>query len=162
MSFWENDITTDQRPYVLEIQSYLRAIQRERYGATTVPLDGFYGADTAAGVSQFQTSVGLPRTGIVDQPTWDALVAANREIQQSTAPPLRIRGLRTALLQPGDEGNAVVFLNVMLGTPGTVYTTATEQAIREIQKISLLPITGYTDKETWNAVVQIYNQGGTA
>lgn len=162
MSLWENDITTDQRPYVLEIQSYLRAIQRDRYGATTVPLDGFYGADTAAGVSQFQTSIGLPRTGTVDQPTWDALVIANREIQLRTAPPLRIQGLRTPPLQPGDEGNAVVFLNVMLGTPETVYTTATEQAIRDIQKISLLPVTGNTDKETWDAVVQIYNQGGTA
>lgn len=162
MSLWENDITTDQRPYVLELQSYLRTIQRDRYGATTVPLDGFYGPDTAAGVSQFQTSMGLPRTGIVDRETWNALVETNQEIQLRTAPPLRIRGLRRPLLQPGDDGDAVVFLNVMLGTPGSIYTTATEQAVRQIQKNALLPITGNTDKETWDAVVQIYNRGGTA
>lgn len=159
MSLWDNDITTDSRPYVMELQSYLRTIQRDRFGATTVPLDGFFGADTAAGISQFQTAVGLPRTGTVNQETWEALVDANRETQTRLALPLFIRGLRVPLLQPGDGGDAVVFLNVMLDTPGTVYTTATEEAVRQIQKNALLPITGNTDKDTWDAVVRLYNWG---
>ena len=159
MSLWDNDITADNRPYVMELQSYLRTIQRDRYGTTTVPLDGFYGADTAAGVSQFQTSVGMPRTGEVDWQTWEALVIANQETQNRVAPPLYIRGLRVPLLQPGDGGDAVVFLNVMLNTPGGIYTTATEEAVRQIQQSALLPITGNTDKDTWDAVVRLYNQG---
>lgn len=159
MSVWDNDITTDRRPYVMELQSYLRTIQRDRYGATTVPLDGFFGADTAAGVSQFQTAQGLPRTGTVDRATWEALFAANRETEARLALPLFIRGLRVPLLQPGDGGDAAVFLNVMLGTPGAVYTTATEEAIRRVQKTALLPVTGNTDKDTWDAVVRLYNWG---
>ncbi len=159
MGVWDNDITTDNRPYVMEVQSYLRTIQRERYGATTVPLDGFYGADTAAGVSQFQTAVGLPRTGIVDQETWDALYVANLETENRLAPPLLIRGLRVPLLQPGDSGDSVIFLNTMLGISGVVYTTDTEETIRGIQESAFLPITGNTDKDTWDAVVTLYNQG---
>lgn len=159
MSLWDNDITTDSRPYVMELQSYLRAIQRDRYGTTTVPLDGFFGADTAAGVRQFQTAEGLPRTGTADRATWESLFAVNRDTKARLALPLFIRGLRVPLLQPGDEGDAVVFLNTMLGNPGTVYTTATEEAVRRVQKTALLPVTGNTDKDTWDAVVQLYNWG---
>lgn len=160
MSLWDNDITADRRPYVMELQSYLRTIQRDRYGATTVPLDGFFGTATAAGVSQFQTAQGLPRTGTVNRETWEALFAANQETERRLTPPLLIRGLRVPLLQPGDGGDGVIFLNVMLGTPGNTYTTATEEAVRQIQKTALLPVTGNTDKDTWDAVVGLYNLGG--
>ena len=157
---WDNDITTDTRPYVMELQGYLRTIKRARYGTTTVPMDGFYSADTAAGVRQFQQSEGLPVTGTVDAVTWDALYIAYREADQQTAPPIAIRGLRQPLLQPGDRGDAVVFLIVMLGLADTTYTTATEQAVRRVQSASLLPVTGNTDKDTWDAVTNRYNQGG--
>ncbi len=160
MSLWDNDITTDTRPYVMELQSYLRAIQRDRYGTTTVPMDGFFGADTAAGVRQFQQAEGLPVTGTTDRVTWDAIYVVYRETDRRQTPPLTIRGLRQTLLQPGDDGDAVVFLNVMLGIPDTVYTVNTEEAVREIQTVSFLPITGNTDKDTWDAVVTLYNQGG--
>ena len=160
MNLWDNDITTDSRPYVMELQSYLRTIQRDRYGTTTVPMDGFYGTATMAGVRQFQETEGLSVTGTVDRITWDALYLAYRQTNQRQAPPLTIRGLRQPLLQPGDAGDAVVFLNVMLGTPADRYTTATEEAIRAVQAVSFLPVTGNTDKETWDAVVALYNQGG--
>lgn len=160
MTFWDNDITTDRRPYVMELQRYLRALERERLGTTTVPQDGFFGADTTEGVRRFQQSAELKITGIVDRLTWEALVLAYREQQSENTLPLAIRGLRQPLLQPGDDGNAVVFLNVMLGLADTVYTTATEETVRRIQSAALLPVTGNTDKATWDAVVRLYNQGG--
>lgn len=160
MIFWENDISVDRRPYVMELQRYLRALERESLGTTTIPQDGFFGADTADGVRRFQQSMGLKMTGTVDRQTWEALVIAYLEQAQNNSPPLTIRGLRQPLLQPGDDGNAVVFLNVMLGLTDTVYTTATEEAVRQIQSAALLPMTGNTDTATWNAVVRLYNQGG--
>lgn len=155
----DNDITTDRHPYVLELQSYLRNIQRDRTGATTVPQDGFFGTDTEDGVRQFQQESGLSPTGQVDRGTWDAIFAAHQEVEAQNRPPLLIRGLRQVLLQPGDQGDAVVFLNVMLGTPHPVYTTDTEEAVRRIQTAAQLPVTGNTDKDTWDAVVRLYNQG---
>lgn len=79
MSVLTNDITQDRRPYVLELQGYLRAIQRRRYGTTTVPRDGFYGIDTAAGVLSFQAETGLPQTGRADRETWEAIYAVYSE-----------------------------------------------------------------------------------
>lgn len=160
MIFWENDISVDRRPYVMELQRYLRALERENLGTTTIPQDGIFGVDTADGVRRFQQSMNLEMTGVVDRQTWETLVIAYREQEQNNAPPLTIRGLRQPLLQPGDDGNAVVFLNVMLGLTDAVYTTATEEAVRQIQSAALLPITGNTDTATWNAVVRLYNQGG--
>ena len=159
MSLWDNDITTGTRPYVMELQSYLRTIQRARYGNTTVPLDGFYGADTAGGVRQFQSSAALPPTGITDRQTWDAIFAVYGEVERQQSPPLPIFGLRQELLRLGDEGDAVAFLNVMLGGSGNQYTIATQQAVKTIQNISFLPVTGNTDKDTWDAVTALYNQG---
>ena len=160
MNFWDNDITTDQRPYVMELQSYLRKLERDKTGTTTVPQDGFFGADTAAGVRRFQQEVGLPVTGVVDLVTWETLVDAHRQLRQEQAPPLPIQGLRHPPLQPGDQSDAVLFLNGMLGIPGDVYTAATQQAIYAVQKTAFLPATGTTDKATWDAVVRRYNQGG--
>ena len=157
---WDNDITTDTRPYVMELQGYLRAIQRAYYGSTTVPMDGFYGADTTAAVRQFQQVQGLPITGTADAATWDALYIVYRETENQQTPPLTIRGLRQFMLQPGDTGDAVVFLNTMLGISSPMYTTDTEEAVRVIQAVSFLPITGNTDKDTWDAVTALYNRGG--
>ena len=55
----DNDITIDSRPYVIELQGYLRAIQRARQGNTTVPQDGYYGPATTEAVRQFQVEEDL-------------------------------------------------------------------------------------------------------
>lgn len=144
----------------MELQRYLRALERAKTGTTTVPQDGFFGADTTDGVRRFQGAVGLPETGAVDYATWMALTNAYQEWLTEQEPPMPIRGLRQPLLQPGDQGNDVVFLNVMLGLNDVLYTVATEEAVRRIQTAALLPITGNTDKDTWNAVVRLYNRGG--
>lgn len=161
MNFWENDITIDRRPYVMELQSYLRALERDQTGTTAVPQDGFFGTDTTAGVQRFQKAAGLPVTGTVDRITWVTLFLAYQALLREQAPPLTIRGLRQPLLQPGDQGEAVQFLNIMLGIADAAYTTETEEAIRRAQQSAFLPITGNTDKDTWDAVVRLYNQGGT-
>ncbi len=40
-----------------------------------VQIDGSFGTETQAAVQQFQTAHGLPVTGLVDSPTWQALLA---------------------------------------------------------------------------------------
>ena len=47
---------------------------REKRGATSVPLDGVYGATTAAAVTAFQARMGLPQTGVANAATWRTLV----------------------------------------------------------------------------------------
>ena len=163
----DNDITRDTRPYVWELQTYLRTSQRKNTGTTTVPRDGYYGTATADGVREFQADMGMPATGRTDRATWETVFAVYEAIQQAAQPPLPIPGLRSTLLSPGDQGDDVAFLQIMLDALATIYTLPaqsidsgyneeTEAAVRTLQAISKLPITGYTDKDTWDAVVRLY------
>lgn len=169
-SLLDNDITVDSRPYIIELQGYLRTIQRTRQGSTTVPQDGYYGPDTTAGVRQFQQEEGLPPTGRVDAATWNALYRAYTAITAAAQPPTAIVGKGNAPLVEGDRGDPVLFLNAMIGRlarvynnvlytpPDNRYTPATAFAVRGIQEWAGLPVTGQTDTATWNAVTTLYNE----
>lgn len=169
MSLLENDITVDSRPYVIELQGYLRTIQRARQGSTTVPQDGYYGPATAEGVRQFQAEEGLPPTGLVDAATWDALYRAYTAITAAAQPPTPIVGKGSTPLMEGDRGDPVLFLNAMIGRlarmynnilytpPDNRYTPATAYAVRGIQEWAGLPVTGETDTATWDVIATLYN-----
>ncbi len=169
MSLLDNDITVDRRPYVIELQGYLRTIQRVRQGSTTVPQDGYYGPATAEGVRQFQQEEGLPPTGRMDAATWDALYRAYTAITAAAQPPTPIVGKGSTPLAEGDRGDPVLFLNAMIGRlarvynnilytpPDSLYTPATTYAVRGIQEWAGLPATGETDTATWNTIATLYN-----
>ena len=169
MSQWDNDITTDSRPYVIELQGYLRAIQRYRTGSTTVPQDGYYGPATAEGVRAFQAEEGLPPTGQVDAATWNALYRAYTAITAAEKPPTPINGKGNTPLKEGDVGDPVLFLNAMIGRlsrvynnvlytpPDNRYTANTAYAVRGIQEWAGLPVTGETDTATWDVITTLYN-----
>ena len=170
MSLLDNDITVDSRPYVIELQGYLRTIQRYRHGSTTVPQDGYYGPATAEGVRQFQAEEGMPPTGQVDDATWNALYRTYVAITAAAQPPTPIRGKGNTPLTEGDRGDPVLFLNAMIGRlaqvynnvlytpPDNRYTPATAYAVRSIQEWADLPITGETDTATWDTIATLYNQ----
>ena len=169
MSLLDNDITVDSRPYVIELQGYLRTIQRARQGSTTVPQDGYYGPATAEGVRQFQQEEGLPPTGRVDAATWNALYRAYTAITAAAQPPTPIVGKGSTPLVEGDRGDPVLFLNAMIGRlarmynnilytpPDNRYTPATAYAVRGIQEWAGLPVTGKTDTATWDVIATLYN-----
>ena len=168
-----NDITTDRGVYVRELQTYLRAIQRDRTGSTLVPVDGIYGSRTAAAVREFQKEEGLPVTGTVDSATWEAAYLAYLDILEKSAAPTPIQGYRDpqVALVPGDRGDGVAFLQIMLRRLAQrfaqipaeeaitgVYTPQTAMAVAAVQARSALPETGLTDKATWDAITKLYNR----
>ena len=165
----DNDITMDSRPYIIELQGYLRTIQRARQGNTTVPQDGYYGPNTTKAVRQFQQEEGLPVTGQVDSATWEALYRVYAAIITSAQPPTPIAGKGSAPLTEGDRGDPVLFLNAMIGRlarvydnilytpPDALYTASTAYAVRGIQEWANLPVTGETDTATWDIITTVYN-----
>ncbi len=54
------------------LSAWVEAVQR---ALSVEPATGFFGSITRAAVVDYQTEVGLPATGVVDQPTWNALGA---------------------------------------------------------------------------------------
>ncbi|MBQ9859880.1 MAG: peptidoglycan-binding protein [Clostridia bacterium] len=167
-----NDITVDRAYYVRQLQTYLRAVQRDRTGSSLVPVDGIFGSRTAAALREFQQEEGLPVTGVADRTTWDALYRAYLEVLTKNASPTPIQGYQnpTVALAVGDQGDGVAFLQIMLRRLATrypalpaesvisgVYSPATARAVSALQTLSGLPPTGQVDKATWNEITALYN-----
>lgn len=167
-----NDITKDVSLYIEELQRYLRIIQRERMGYTSVPIDGVFGSDTAEAVLQVQREVGLPANGVVDRATWDAIASLATAIDIQNAPPTALVVYRRNQppLTVGSTGDDVYILQSVLQritrqyrdlppipTPDGRYSEETAALVRAIQNRSSLPETGDTDRSTWDAIARLYN-----
>ncbi len=172
LPFPDNDITLEDAIYIAEIQEKLRALELQESGESSVPVDGIYGPMTTAAVSRFQQRYGLPVTGIVDRNTYYKLVEEYNRFLGRYVTAVPIQGflpLDGSIIRPGDTGNAVSFLNIMLAAIGTVfhnipitekndqYSSTTEGAVRALQEIFNLPITGLVNRQTWNRITDLYN-----
>ena len=174
MTLQTNDITVDNAFYIRQLQSYLRALQQQNGGTADVPFDGIYGEDTARAVAAFQQAAGLPVTGQTDRATWEAIREAYLQtVYDNTLHlPIQAYGSPEEFLQPGDQGDGVAFLQIMLrrlallypnlplisGVTG-VYDQQTAEAVKAVQRLTGLPQSGLTDKATWDAVTRLYNDG---
>ena len=161
---------------IRSLQQMLRVIAENDERQPSVVPDGIYGNDTVRAVSAFQRNAGLPVTGIVDQETWEVVVAKYdlALIQQAEAEPLRI------VLDPGQvirrgERNANLYIAQAIlyvlsqkyggiTPPGMtgVLDVATSDSLSSFQEMNLLPITGELDKHTWKHLALQYPMAAIA
>ena len=160
----------DYKKYVSEIQRYLRALGYYDERIPPVSIDGMYNPETAAAIEAFQSISGLPVTGEVDKPTFDALVEEYGRIFGLTSPALRINGFpdNEKILVIGNTGYDVYLLQVMLKALSDrydniysveidgVYSPATDEAVNAVKRASQIDSVG-TDKQTWDAITLLYN-----
>lgn len=158
---------------VRSLQTMLRVISEYDRRIPVVIPDGIYTQDTLTAVSAFQRTHSLPVTGVVDQATWEAIVAGYdiALIQQGKPVPIQI------LLEPGQilrlgEYNAYLYLlQAMLAFLATQEKTipgpdisgtldaATSRALAAFQVLAGVPPTGELDRLTWKYLVQQYTLG---
>ena len=161
----------DKRANVHEIQGYLRRIAFERDDIPLIVPDGIYGPETTDAVRAFQRAFGLEQTGVVDRRTWDAIVAEYTAIIRKRTPPRPISPFpsRDTVVQPGDEGDVVYIVQIMLDSISDYFSDLrrvpvsgtfdkqTENAVRDLQLRANMPVTGRVDKETWNMLAHTYD-----
>jgi len=154
------------------LQKYLRQLAYFDENIPFVPIDGNVGSDTTEAIRAFQERRGLPITGVADLATWEAIYEEYLISLEEEAPPSRFSPFpsepRDYSYKLGDEGFSVSAIQHMLeeisvffpiqtiGITG-IYDEATRDAISELQARYLLPVTGETDKLTWNALVRLYD-----
>lgn len=154
------------------LQAYLRQLAYFDENIPLVPIDGNKGSDTSDAIRAFQRRRGLPVTGIADQETWEAIYEEYLISLEEAAPPAPFSPFPAEpanyALREGDRGFPVAALQFMLEEISVffpisavrvdgIYGTETRDAISELQARYLLPVTGETDKLTWNAVVRLYD-----
>ena len=155
---------------IRSLQQMLRVIAENDDRLPSVVPDGIYGADTARAVSAFQRSAGVPITGTVDQVTWDAIVARYEPalIAQGEAEPLRIILDPDQVIRRGERNPNLYLVQAILVVLSQLYAgitppgmngildIATADSISSFQEMSLLPVTGELDKETWKHLALHY------
>ena len=125
--------------------------------------DSGYTEEAALAVRAYQSAYGLPVTGEIDGDTWDSIVQTSRELTE-TAAPLVLFPAGGFVLQTGDTGGLVELVQVLLRLAGRYYANLpvieatgtydaeTTTAVRILQQIAALPVTGITNRDTWNAL----------
>lgn len=154
------------------LQGYLRQLAYFDDSIPLVPIDGVAGDDTAEAIRAFQRGRGLPVTGVADRETWEAIYGEYLVSLENAAPPSRFSPFPAEpadyALREGDEGFPVSALQFMLEEIALFfpisavdvdgkYGPETRDAVSELQARYLLPVTGETDKLTWNAIVRLYD-----
>lgn len=154
---------------VRSLQTFLRKISYSREIPTVVP-DGIFGQQTKTAVEEFQKLYGLEVTGEADFDTWNKIVDVFDEVTLETAPPRRL------LIFPEEEhiidiGGEDEFLYVIQGAmkvisdnvenvPGLditgVHDDNSVEAAKSIQRIAGIPEDGIINKNTVNAITDVY------
>ena len=155
---------------IRSLQTMLRVLAEndDRY----LPLipDGIYGPETTRAVTNFQRQHGIPVTGITDQITWDAVVAAFEPalVEQDAAEPVVVILEPGQVIRRGESHNILPLVQGMLtvlalvygsiGQPGTGGTldAATADSLSSFQSLSNLPMTGNLDRMTWKHLALHY------
>lgn len=153
---------------IRSLQTMLRVIAEDDPRLPTVIPDGIYDPSTMNAVTAFQRQYALPVTGIIDQATWDSIVAAYELalIRIGAAEPIEI------LLTPGEvfrlgDSNAYIYLlqsiltqlsndnpNITRPDHNGVLDDPTSEALAAFQLLAGLPPTGELDKVTWKYLVK--------
>ena len=155
---------------VYEIQTYIRNISRLDPQIPSLVPDGIYGEETTESIAAFQRKHLLEQTGKVDSDTWNKLLEENDKALFAFSEPIQTAPVKNGdfPLKRGKESHLNGNINLMLlrlsdfyeNLSGAVlspdYTSETERLIGVFQSLTGIPVTGETDKSTWNLLSSLY------
>ena len=155
---------------VRSLQTMLRVIAENESNQPSVIPDGIYGAQTTSAVAAFQRSRGLPATGVADQETWDAIVAAYEPalILVGEAEPIAVIFEPNEVIVSGQKHPNLYLAQGILTVLSQVYGSITPpslngtldmptgQSLSSFQRLNDLPETGELDRITWQRLALHY------
>ena len=157
---------------IKNIQRYLRQLSYEDPSLPSPTIDGIFDTVTRDAILEFQKNHSLTQNGVVNKETWDILYSEYLASLATFSPPSPLylfpRVPEGYYLSRGDEFFLVSVIQLLLNELSIIYDSliplvingiyddATENNIRDFQSKNALTVTGNTDKETWNKLVEAY------
>lgn len=155
---------------IRSLQTMLRVIAAQAGDPLPLIPDGIYGAQTMAAVSHFQKNHGLQVTGVTDQATWEAVVAAYEPARINVDAAQRVEVVLNPnqVIRKGQRHSVVLLAQAMLLVLSRVYGSVgapsqtgvldnpTSDALASFQMLCRLPMTGELDKRTWKYLALQY------
>ncbi len=159
--------------YIQIIQFFLNIISAYYPTVPAVDINGIFDSQTRAAIIEFEKTMNLPQTGLIDEETYNALHSTVLSIL-NTLPPSSIYLPRMIFpeleLVRGQNSTFVYILEQYLNfistlnpsipriIPNNIYDSQTEAAVIAFQNYYGLPPTGRVNEETWNKVVEVYRE----
>ena len=155
---------------VRSLQTMLRVLSEDDDSLLSLIPDGIYGNQTHQAVSQFQRKYGIAVTGMVDQPTWERIVAEYRPalVRLGPAEPLQLILNPNQVIRKGQSHPYLFLIQGMLVALSDAYGSITAppltgildaptaDALESFQYLNALPQTGEVDKITWKHLALHY------
>ena len=155
---------------VRSLQTMLRVLGESKGREVMLIPDGIYGPQTMAAVTDFQRQAGLPPTGIADQATWEAIVAAYEPalIYISEAQPVEVILNPNQIIRADQRHPHVYLVQSMLVVLSEAFESIsapsftgildlpTQESLASFQQLNRLPATGELDKITWKQLALQY------
>lgn len=169
----ETFLEGDMRPTVEMIQFAINVLSPFYPTIPSIPITGYFDENTRNAVIEFQKTMNLDPTGIVDRNTYEILSENMFNILDSLPseavfiPTLRWPGEEYGV---GDDALPVYLLQEMLSyislivpmipfiEPTGVFDDSTAQAVREFQILQGIEPDGMVDEQTWNSILNVYRQ----
>ena len=157
----------DSGIYVADLQVLLSLIGQYDESLPPVTVDGIYGEQTARAVAAVQESNGLAVTGVTDEATYERIFALYTAIARSLPPVLDERSLppypgaplvtgssspAVSALQEGLNELSVVYPSLGTLAVSGIYDDATAAAVRELQRLFGIPVSGIVGGVTWQVI----------
>lgn len=151
---------------ILEIQLYLNDIARIYPEIPSVYPTGIYDERTRNSVMEFQKYFSLPVTGVVDLATWEKIISEHKICLHGINVPTSVSCFPSNIseFKLNDQHNCIYMLQIVLNNfrrhypnyievPITgIYDERTEDAVKQFQQLSGLPVTGVLNRITWNTL----------
>lgn len=162
---------SDDRVRIENLQRMLRYLGfAHGHDKLTVSISGTFDPGTTAAVRHYQELNSLPATGVVDNVTWDMIVA-DYDRETALRRPVYIYPIpdgATYVTKKAERSDVVLILQVILGALrqnydyppvplSGVYGPQTADAVRIYQGIRGLPQTGEADRTTWRHLSEEFN-----
>ncbi len=158
-------------PRVQMVQFFLNILSAFYSSIPAVDIDGILGPQTRNGIIEFQKTMGLPTTGLIDEETWAAMYKSILGILREL-PPAAVQF--PSLLYPGtmySEGSerpgvfiiqeilayiSTVNSEIPFVQPDGIFGPETRTGITAFQRYYGLEANGIVDEETWDRLVSVY------
>ena len=162
---------SDKGSEVQEMQFYLRRISRFNPLVRPVNIDGIFDLDTEESVRSFQNAYRTEVTGIIDEPTWNLIVAVYNGTFENVDEPILGNGLTPypgRELTFGSRGDQVEYIQRLLQSIRTAFPiipdlaadgffgSGTEKAVNTFAALFAFPQDGVIGEPLWNEINRIY------
>ena len=160
-------------PKVQLVQYFLNVLSAYYESVPAVDIDGILGPQTRASIIEFQKTLNLPATGLIDEETWqtmyDSVLGILRELPP-TAVALPALLYPNIILREGVANPEVFIMQELLSyistivpeipyvEPDGIFGPETTASVKAFQRIYGLDANGIVAEETWNRIVNIYRE----